>query len=104
MRTASTNNENNDRPHEVKLMTLLITIDQMLDRLRDIHDRCVIHRDIKPENFLFKETEYDPYQRYNHFEEDFDADSNEEDRDDCSDSQGSDSMPTFLKNSNHLSS
>ena len=51
------------------MMTLLITIDQMLDRLRDIHDRCIIHRDIKPENFLFRE---DPVQtdQFNLFEDD----------------------------------
>ena len=37
-------------------MTLLITVDLMINWLRDIHDRNIIHRDIKPENFLFKET------------------------------------------------
>lgn len=42
----------------------------MLDRLRDIHDRCIIHRDIKPENFLFRETAYDKYEFYSHFEDD----------------------------------
>jgi serine/threonine protein kinase len=35
----------------------LLTVDQMLDRLRDIHERGVIHRDLKPENFLFKESQ-----------------------------------------------
>ena len=35
-------------------MTLLLLIDKMLDRIRDIHDRGVIHRDIKPENFLMQ--------------------------------------------------
>lgn len=68
---AASGGDNNERPHEVKLMTLLLTIDQMLDRLRDIHDRCVIHRDIKPENFLFKDTEYDQDEKHSHFEEDY---------------------------------
>lgn len=36
-------------------MTLLLVVDKMLDRIRDIHERGIIHRDIKPENFLFKQ-------------------------------------------------
>ena len=36
-------------------MTLLLVVDKMLDRIRDIHDRFVIHRDLKPENFLVKD-------------------------------------------------
>lgn len=53
----------------------------MLDRLRDIHDRCVIHRDIKPENFLFKEEEYDELEnRFGHFEDDSESDSFIEER------------------------
>ena len=36
-------------------MSLLLTLEQMVERLRDIHDRGVIHRDIKPENFVFKD-------------------------------------------------
>ena len=36
-------------------MTLLITVDMMVDWLRDIHDRSILHRDIKPENFLFQD-------------------------------------------------
>ena len=36
-------------------MTLLLVVDKMLDRIRDIHDRGVIHRDLKPENFLVKD-------------------------------------------------
>ena len=36
-------------------MSLLLTLEQMLERLRDVHDRGVIHRDIKPENFVFKD-------------------------------------------------
>ena len=35
-------------------MSMYMTIDQMVIRLRDIHDRRVIHRDIKPENFIFR--------------------------------------------------
>jgi serine/threonine protein kinase len=37
---------------DLNMTTLLLLIDKMLDRMRDIHDRGVIHRDIKPENFL----------------------------------------------------
>lgn len=40
---------------EFNQMTLLLVIDKMLDRIRDIHDRGIIHRDLKPENFLLKE-------------------------------------------------
>lgn len=36
-----------------KFMSMFLTLDQMVMRLRDIHDRSVIHRDIKPENFMF---------------------------------------------------
>ena len=37
---------------EFPLMTILLLVDKMLDRVRDMHDRGIIHRDIKPENFL----------------------------------------------------
>lgn len=36
-----------------KQMSMLMALDQMVVRLRDVHDRKVIHRDIKPENFMF---------------------------------------------------
>ena len=39
---------------QFSMMTLLLVVDKMLDRIRDIHERGVIHRDIKPENFLIK--------------------------------------------------
>lgn len=44
------------------LMTILLLIDKMLDRIRDMHDRGVIHRDIKPENFLLNQTKICEYE------------------------------------------
>ena len=41
---------------EFSLVTLLLVVDKMLDRIRAIHDRGIIHRDIKPENFLINST------------------------------------------------
>jgi serine/threonine protein kinase len=38
-------------------MTLLLLVDKMLERIRDMHERGIIHRDIKPENFLIKDFE-----------------------------------------------
>jgi serine/threonine protein kinase len=46
---------------EFSMMTLLLIVDKMLDRIRDIHDRGVIHRDIKPENFLIEEKPLSSY-------------------------------------------
>jgi len=39
----------------MNFITILLTIDRMLDRIRDMHDCGVIHRDIKPENFLIEQ-------------------------------------------------
>eukprot|EP00347_Sterkiella_histriomuscorum_P022972 403336441 len=39
---------------EFNLMTILLMTDQMLCRLKAIHDKGIIHRDVKPENFLIK--------------------------------------------------
>ena len=37
---------------QFSMMTLLLVVDKMLDRIRDIHERGVIHRDIKPDNIM----------------------------------------------------
>ena len=48
-------NKKSDTRGEFSLMTLLLVIDKMLDRIRAMHEKDIIHRDIKPENFLIYE-------------------------------------------------
>ena len=54
---ASIESMHKEEKREFSLMTFLLTMAKMVDRIRDIHDKGIIHRDIKPENFLFSDME-----------------------------------------------
>ena len=56
---ASIESMHKEEKREFSLMTLLLIMAKMVDRIRDIHDRGIIHRDIKPENFLLSEIQGD---------------------------------------------